>query len=135
MTSSFEQSTLPVLTRLAVRAAPVPPFSLQYFLQHPDQLFGRPVERAMVDARNPSVLGKPTLLVEVALPAVHCCQDHFPQFLLPSCKHTPPCSCACRIKHLSLNRALPCRGTPGVCRGRGAAAAGRGPRVLWARWG
>ena len=95
MQSSFEQSTLPVLTWLADRAAPAPPFTLQYFLQHPDQLFGRQVERAMVDARNPSVLGTPTLLVAVALPAVHCCQDRVPPFLLPSCKHTPPCFCAC----------------------------------------
>lgn len=37
----------------------LPPSLLsQYFMQHPDQLFGRPVERAAVDARNPSVLGE-----------------------------------------------------------------------------
>lgn len=36
------------------RAAPC----LQYFLRHPAQLFGRPIERAMLDARNPAVLGE-----------------------------------------------------------------------------
>ncbi|KAL4447650.1 hypothetical protein ABPG75_004869 [Micractinium tetrahymenae] len=28
----------------------------QYFMRHPEQLFGRPIEKAMVDARNPSIL-------------------------------------------------------------------------------
>lgn len=42
------------------------PAVLQYFMRHPSQLFGRPIERAMVDARNPSVLGELVGMVHAA---------------------------------------------------------------------
>ena len=94
------------------------PAGLQYFLHHPEQLFGRPVERAMVDPRNPSVLGEAALL--------------YSNTSVAGAIFTERCSCACcagpGVLRTTFCSAFSCgtllsplapparRGTPGVRR-------------------
>lgn len=99
---------------------------LQYFLQHPDQLFGRPIERAMVDARNPSVLGEPPLAFLTLFLSL------WRQCIL-ALEPWGESLCAYQMLHLSPDLCPPRRGARRLRCGRGSPGAGRGPRVLWAR--